>query len=564
MSVMAAFNGRRQQKLFGNEFRLRLKDGNAGAAYGVDIPELMVYAWLRTPRGDFRWDLIRQPSSWKQRFVGATYVGEATDGQVRLQVVDFPQREGVKTACFFRVYFAPELGYLPLKYDRFVEASKELTSWMRVERYKAMEIDGNRIAIPLDVRYEQNDKDGVGLPMIQTLKVAEDTLKINHDINDGLFTLPTEIAKSVYDVDEFPLSPAPVKPGGIRSGDQIVREYDAVKEPKTDGEKRKEGEPPKTNVHEWLQAQTRKAQIARELFLAHPDHLRVPEIMLARWRTLRTLGAQGDRPIAEIDQSLPRFKDPVQLREVSFLKAWFTIAKLGYETEQALPVAEEFIRNDPIDRRGAELLDKIAGQSNDSTLKIKIFKRLVAEYPDAPASRWAAGSARLLEGVGQPFELAFTDAIKGSPVSVQGLKGKVVVIDFWATWCGPCVADISKLKELYARYHDQGVEFIGVSLDLPKERGGHDKLKAFVAKNEIAWPQYYQGNGWESEFSRSWGINSVPHFLLVDAHGKLAVTNARLDALVAIPGARGELEELILKYLAQAKKLTTLERDTGP
>jgi hypothetical protein len=58
-----------------------------------------------------------------------------------------------------------------------------------------------------------------------------------------------------------------------------------------------------------------------------------------------------------------------------------------------------------------------------------------------------------------------------------------------------------------------------------------------VAKNEIAWPQYYQGNGWESEFSRSWGINSVPHFLLVDAQGKLAVTNAKLDALVAIPAA---------------------------
>ena len=114
------------------------------------------------------------------------------------------------------------------------------------------------------------------------------------------------------------------------------------------------------------------------------------------------------------------------------------------------------------------------------------------------------------EAIGKPFELEFTDAIKGETVSIKGLKGKVVVIDFWATWCGPCVAEMPKMKKLYAEYKDKGVEFIGVSLDQPKEQGGLDKLKKFVAENEIAWPQYYQGNGWESEFSKSWGINSHP------------------------------------------------------
>ena len=118
------------------------------------------------------------------------------------------------------------------------------------------------------------------------------------------------------------------------------------------------------------------------------------------------------------------------------------------------------------------------------------------------------------------------------------------------------------MKELYAKYRDRGVEFIGVSLDLSEKQ--NNKLKAFVAKNEITWPQYYQGNGWESEFSRSWGVNSVPHFVLIDAQGNLAVTNARLGALVGIPGARGELEELILKYLARAKEPDVQETDTGP
>ena len=114
------------------------------------------------------------------------------------------------------------------------------------------------------------------------------------------------------------------------------------------------------------------------------------------------------------------------------------------------------------------------------------------------------GGRHQREAIGKPFDLEFTDAISGSTVSIKGLKGKVVVIDFWATWCGPCVAEMPKMKELYAKYRDKGVEFIGVSLDQPKERGGLDKLKKFVKENEIAWPQYYQGNGWESEFLHSW------------------------------------------------------------
>ena len=65
---------------------------------------------------------------------------------------------------------------------------------------------------------------------------------------------------------------------------------------------------------------------------------------------------------------------------------------------------------------------------------------------------------------------------------MKGLRGKVVVVDFWATWCGPCVGEIPEMQRIYAEYHDKGVEFIGVSHDLPEEDGGLEALKAFVAK----------------------------------------------------------------------------------
>ena len=90
------------------------------------------------------------------------------------------------------------------------------------------------------------------------------------------------------------------------------------------------------------------------------------------------------------------------------------------------------------------------------------------------------------------------------------------------------------MKELYAKYHDKGVEFIGVSLDFPKAEGGLEKLKAFVAKNGISWPQYYQGNGWESDFSRNLGIEAIPTVFLVDQKGKLFSRDAsgKLETLI--------------------------------
>jgi hypothetical protein len=91
------------------------------------------------------------------------------------------------------------------------------------------------------------------------------------------------------------------------------------------------------------------------------------------------------------------------------------------------------------------------------------------------------------------------------------------------------------MKKLYAKYHEKGVEFIGVSLDQPKEDGGLDALKKYVKENEIAWPQYYQGNYWNSEFSRAWGINSIPTMFLVDQDGKLVSVDARGKLETMIP-----------------------------
>lgn len=172
----------------------------------------------------------------------------------------------------------------------------------------------------------------------------------------------------------------------------------------------------------------------------------------------------------------------------------------------------------------------------------ELTRRIAQEYPDSFRSRIAQGKNRKRERIGEPFELEFTDVISGRAVSMKNLRGKVVVVEFWATWCGPCVGEIPELKRLYAKYHDQGVEFIGVSHDLPENDGGLESLKSFVDKEQIPWPQYYLGRDKRAlrtgsplnDFSESWGVDGIPAIFLIDPSGNLYSTEARgqLDTLI--------------------------------
>ena len=130
-------------------------------------------------------------------------------------------------------------------------------------------------------------------------------------------------------------------------------------------------------------------------------------------------------------------------------------------------------------------------------------------------------------GVGEVMELKFT-SLAGKEIDLADMKGKVVLIDFWATWCGPCIAELPNVRKAYEDYHDKGFEIIGISLDKAKDEA---KLKSFVKDENMPWPQAFDGKGCQTALAQQYGIRSIPATFLVGKDGKIVSSNLRGPAL---------------------------------
>ncbi len=107
-------------------------------------------------------------------------------------------------------------------------------------------------------------------------------------------------------------------------------------------------------------------------------------------------------------------------------------------------------------------------------------------------------------------------SVNGDTIRLSSLKGKVVFLDFWASWCGPCRLSNKNLVKLYPKYKDKGFEILGISLD--DEKG---KWKNAIKQDKISWLQVNEAGGWDAKTAIAWNISAIPTSFLIDKEGKL-------------------------------------------
>ncbi len=131
-----------------------------------------------------------------------------------------------------------------------------------------------------------------------------------------------------------------------------------------------------------------------------------------------------------------------------------------------------------------------------------------------------------------PFELTTAD---GRRFAVNDLQGKVVLLDFWAMWCPPCLRALPHIREIAKKFQGQPLVILSVSLD-----GDEQKWKEFIVKNDMTWPQYRAG-GFKGALPRLFGVSAIPHTFTIDADGVLQ------DEHIGDASIEGNLEKLIAR-----------------
>lgn len=153
------------------------------------------------------------------------------------------------------------------------------------------------------------------------------------------------------------------------------------------------------------------------------------------------------------------------------------------------------------------------------------------QYVDSKPSPIDAYQVRALIAnpglVNEQFAPAFkVKSATGEELSLEKLAGKVVLLDFWAVWCGPCRAEMPKVKRIWEQYRSDSFLIIGIDLD-QNRRTFDEYLKA----ENITWPQYFDGRGWSNSVAQLYDVHAIPHTVLIDQDGIVRASGLRASAL---------------------------------
>ena len=237
--------------------------------------------------------------------------------------------------------------------------------------------------------------------------------------------------------------------------------------------------------------------------------------------------------IKQVDLKDKEFNNIPHMMDV-FRQYAFTLTSIGLTNDQQKDIAQKQLDRIPTTsktaRKSALSGIMLGFMDKNNTAFVHFANKFVKEYKgeNSQIAAFLNNKVKAMASftVGGEAPDFAQNSPEGKTISLSSLRGKVVLIDFWASWCGPCRKENPHVKKLYSQYKDKGFDILGVSLDKTKSR-----WTAAIAKDGLPWHQVSDLKGWKNEVALQYGVTSIPQTVLVDKEGKIIARNLRGPAL---------------------------------
>lgn len=246
-------------------------------------------------------------------------------------------------------------------------------------------------------------------------------------------------------------------------------------------------------------------------------------------------GGPEERAFAALNQQMKPLNDSLAyyhyLSSGTDNKDSLRLIQTKYETiESALhKVEEDFVQANPDSYVSLDLVMENAIVVEDPVAFEGLFNSLSDRLKNLPEGKKMASKLAIARkyAIGQPAADFSQADVNGAPVSLASFKGKYILLDFWASWCGPCRMEYPYLKKAYAQFKDKGFEIVGISLD-DKKTAWTDAIKS----NGFSWTELCDLNGRQNEVAQAYGITAIPQSFLISPQGIIIARNLRGNDLI--------------------------------
>jgi len=244
-------------------------------------------------------------------------------------------------------------------------------------------------------------------------------------------------------------------------------------------------------------------------------------------------------------QALTKVLEPTKTQMDAFMADYFALPKEQQQdssiravldkkynaiTEKQNAAYSKFISSHSNSIVALDALKVFGGSTPEFDIVSPLYNGFSAAVKNSSAGKEYAENLAKLEAtnVGAMAPQFTQNDPNGNPVQLSSFKGKYLLIDFWASWCGPCRAENPNVVKAYAKYHEQGFDILGVSLDNDK---GREKWLNAIQKDSLTWTQVTDLKYWNNEVAKLYAIRSIPQNFLLDPTGKIIAKNIRGEAL---------------------------------